>query len=301
MTAIALVTAAEARSRDPDLPLLVDALAARALASAIVDWDDASVNWGAFDLAVVRSTWDYARQRDRFLAWADAVASVTAIANPVDVLRWNTDKRYLRELEAAGIPIVPTTWLEPGDEPKLPESSEYVVKPAVSAGAKDTARYGDEDATHALEHMAALLAARRTVMLQPYVAEVDRAGETGLVFIAGEYSHSIRKGPILTARSGLVGGLFAEEEISPREPSRAERELAERTLSAVPGGRERLLYARVDVVTDAGSEPMLLELEVTEPSLFLDQAAGSADRLASAIVEGVRSGASQSTEGSGSA
>ena len=248
-----------------------------------MEWDDPSVEWGAYAVVVVRSTWDYPLRRDEFLAWADAVAAVTHIANPPDVLRWNTDKRYLRELEAAGTPVVPTTWIEPGDAVALPEHGAFVVKPAVSAGARDTARHETADAA-AREHVDGLIAVGRTVMIQPYLAAIDDVGETALVFAAGEYSHSIRKAAILGADVEFVDGLYAEERISACEPSRDERNVAEQVLDRVLGGRHRLLYARVDVVPAEDGRPMLLELEVTEPSLFLDHAAGSAERFATAIM-----------------
>lgn len=233
---------------------------------------------------VVRSTWDYPPRRDAFLDWADRVARVTKLANPPDLLRWNTDKRYLRELHDGGVPIVPTAWIEPHDEPQLPETGEFVVKPAISAGARDTARYEHADRERALRHVNSLLAAGRTVMVQPYIDAVDEVGETAVVFAGGAYSHAIRKGPILRRRDALVSELFAEEAISPRAPSSREREVAELTLDAVPGERRALLYARVDLVPGDDAQPLLLELEVTEPSLFLDQADGAAERFADAIV-----------------
>ena len=285
MADVALVTARDARKRDDDLPLLTAALERRTISSEIVVWDDAAVTWASFRLAVVRSTWDYALRRDEFLSWSEAVGGETVLLNPPDVLRWNTDKRYLRDLGAGGIPIVPTTWLEPGDAAHVVRDGDLVVKPAVSAGARDTARYGDDDvgsaAAHA--HAAALLSEGRAVMIQPYVAAIDEAGETGLVFLGDAYSHAIRKAPILRPDLRFVAGLYAEERISPRSPAVDELTLAERVLDLVPGGRGRLLYARVDLVRDDGGRPMLLELEVAEPSLFVDRARGAADRFAVAV------------------
>ena len=252
----------------------------------MVDWDDPSVEWDAYAVVVVRSTWDYPLRRDEFLAWADGVAGATQLANPPDVLRWNTDKRYLRELEASGIPIVPTTWVEPGEDPALsalPADGPFVVKPAVSAGAKDTARYDASQVDAAREHIETLTRAGRTSMVQAYVAAIEERGETGLVYAAGEFSHAIRKAAILGPDIAFVEGLYAEERITPREPSPEERALAEEVLNLVPGGRHRLLYARVDVVPRDDGTPMLLELEAAEPSLFLEQAPDAAERFAVAI------------------
>lgn len=280
---VALATAGALPQLDAeDGPPLLAALHHRGLFAEPAVWDDPGVDWTAYDLVVIRSTWDYAARRDAFVAWAESVAAGSRLANPAAVVRWNTDKRYLRELAVAGLPVVPTTWLEPRDPVVLPTSGEYVVKPAVSAGAKDTARYAGSDPV-ATEHVARLHAAGRTVMVQPYLGAVDTAGETSLIFIGGAFSHAIRKGPLLQLGRPLPAGLYAEENIRARTPERAERKLAAAVLDAVPGGRVQLLYARVDVVPGADGVPLLLELEVTEPSLFLDRAPSAADRLAAAI------------------
>lgn len=285
MSAVALVTASAARHLDEDLAPLAAALAGRGHAVEVVVWDDADVEWGAFDGVVVRSTWDYVARRDELLAWAERTAATTRLANPVDVLHWNTDKRYLRDLHDAGVPVVPTVFLAPGDPVHLPPF-ELVVKPVVGAGSVDTARYGHETRAEARRHLDELLAAGRPAMVQPYLSAVDHHGETALVFFAGVYSHSIRKGPILRPvgeEVPFVDGLYAAEDISARQPTPAERALAEATLDAVPGGRERLLYARVDVVPGPDGEPVVLELELAEPSVFLDHAPGAAGRFAEAI------------------
>ena len=165
------------------------------------------------------------------MAWAHRVQDVTRLANRAEVLAWNTDKTYLHELQKAGLPVVPTDWLEPGDVFTVPVVGEYVVKPAVSAGSKDTNRYlaGDHD-ERAVAHVQELLAAGRTVMVQPYLAEVDTYGETALLFFGGTYSHAIRKGPLLTPAMDPVAGLYKEETIERREPTEAEREAAEQEI-----------------------------------------------------------------------
>ena len=260
---------------EDDAPLL-PALAARGVDAVPAVWDDPSLDWASFDLVVVRSTWDYVPRRDEFVAWA---RSVPRLANPADVVAWNTDKRYLRELAAAGVPVVPTTWLEPGDA-YSPPTGQHVVKPAVSAGARDTARYAAGEDSSA--HVSRLLAAGRPVMVQPYVEAIDTEGETAVLYLGGRYSHAARKAPV------LVPGLDDpdEVEITPREPSDAERALAEQALAAVPGGP--LLYARVDCVPGPDGSPVVIEVELTEPCLFLETADGAAERLADAIAATVR-------------
>ena len=289
---IALATSAGFPDLDEDGPVLLGALADRGLAAEPAVWTAPDVDWSAYDLVVVRSTWDYQDRRDEFLDWARGVAGVTRLANPVEVLVWNTDKTYLRGLRDAGLPVVATDWLEPGDTFTVPEAGEYVVKPAVSAGSRDTNRYlaGDHD-ERAAAHASALLAAGRTVMVQPYLSQVDTAGETAMFFFGGRYSHAIRKGPLLTFAMEIVSAAYKEETVEPREPSAAERDAAEQVLDALtqlaPAARTELPYARVDVVPAQDGTPTLLELELTEPSMFLvyDGAGGaaSAARFAEAI------------------
>lgn len=287
MPRVALVSSRDAAGLDEDLAPLLVALQERGAMPEVTVWDDAAVPWQAFDLAIVRSTWDYAPRRDEFLRWADHVTTRTRLANAAPVLRWNTHKRYLAELAARGVPVVPTHWVEPGDSAAIPFTGDVVAKPAVSAGARDTARHAAGDPS-ALAHVRQLQSAGRSVMVQPYLPRIDAEGETALVFLGGAYSHAFRKGAILDTRPRYVGGLFAHEDIRAREPSRAERDLAERALDAAPFPRRELLYARVDVVPGADGQPLLLELEATEPSLYFALAPGSAARLAHAIVDRCR-------------
>lgn len=284
---VLLATCAEVPDLDVDDVPLVALLAARGASASPAVWTDpAAAGWEEADLVVVRSTWDYYPRRDAFLRWA---AGLPRVLNGADVLAWNTDKSYLRELAAAGLPVVATTWVSPGDAYEVP-AVEHVVKPAVSGGSKDTARYrpDEEDASRA--HVAALQAQGRLVMVQPYLRAVDEAGETGLLFLDGRFSHAIRKGAILRPGGALLPGLYAEETIEAREPSAAERELAEDVLDALPCPRAELLYARVDLVPGAAGSPVLLELELTEPSLFLRTAPGAAECFADAIAARVRDG-----------
>ncbi|MFG1777471.1 RimK family alpha-L-glutamate ligase [Micromonospora sp. NPDC049048] len=286
---VALVTCARLPDLDPDDRLLLDPLARRGVAVDVLDWADPGVDWPAYDLAVLRSPWDYALRRDEFVAWA---ARVPALANPGDVVRWNTDKRYLAELSAAGVPTVPTSWIAPGETWRPPaERGEYVVKPAVSAGSQDTGCYDLADPGHralAAAHLRRLSDAGRLAMVQPYLGAVDTAGETALLFLAGPhgptFSHAVRKGPMLTGPDLGVEGLFRPEEITARTATAEQLTVAEKALAAVPGGPGRLLYARVDLIPGPDGAPVLVELELTEPSLFLGHADGAADRLADAIL-----------------
>lgn len=276
---VALATCAQLPDQDEDGPALIAALADRGVVAAEpVVWDDRAVNWAGYDLVVIRSTWDYSAHRDDFVAWAQGVP---CLLNPADIVRWNTHKGYLAELARAGIPVVPTAFLAPGDPVDLPASGEYVVKPAVGAGARDTARYRGEEAAAAQSHVARLHQAGRTAMVQPYLTDIDVHGETSVIYVGGEYSHSIRKAPLLAA-SGPEND-DNREAISARTPSPAELALAELALQAVPGGPAQLLYARVDLLPGPDGSPVLIELELTEPSLFLAHSPGAVDQFAEAI------------------
>lgn len=281
---IALASCEELPGLDDDGQELLRALAALDVDAAPVVWDAPDVDWASYDLVVVRGTWDYVPKLPAFLEWADHVASVSRLLNPPPVIRWNTDKRYLAELERAGVPIVPTQFLAPGDEPDHEFADvEHVVKPVVSAGSRDTLRLAPGD-PRSQPHASSLLAAGRGVMVQPYLHEVDEHGETALLFLDGQFSHAMRKGPLLAPGMDLVEDLYAEEEMSVRQPSPEERDVAEAVLAAIPHGLgDDLLYARVDLLPSPDG-PRLLELELTEPSLFLDHFPPGADALAKAVV-----------------
>jgi hypothetical protein len=235
-------------------------------------WDDEAVDWGAFDLVVIRSTWDYPNRRDEFLAWAE---SLPQVLNPPEVLRWNTDKRYLEQL---GTDAVPSQFVEPG-EPFEPPDEPFVVKPAVGAGSIGAARYdgGDE---RAAEHVAELHVAGKTVLVQPYVQAIDDVGERALIYLAGSFSHTVHKEPILATVAQPGVGLYVEEQLASAEAAADELAISERVLEAIPFERGSLLYARIDLLPG----PLVLEVELTEPSLFIGYAEGAAERFADAIV-----------------
>ncbi len=284
---VALVTGTMFPELYDDDHLLRDALRARGVTVEAVRWDDPDADWAGYDLAVVRSPWDYPQRHAEFVAWAHRVPR---LANPADVIEWNTDKHYLRELAAAGVPVTPTEFVEPGATWTPPAAGEWVVKPTVSGSAQNTGRYAlPEQAALAAAHVDRLTAAGRTAMIQPYLAAVDTAGETSVLCTPdadGEltYSHGIRKGALLTGPDTGRAPEDYVEDIAPRVPSPAELAVAAQVLDAVPGGAKRLLYARVDLIPGPDGDPILVELELTEPSLFFRQADGSADRFADAIL-----------------
>jgi len=280
---IALATCTDFPDVDRDDAPLLAPLAERGVTATPAVWDDPSVDWASYDLTVIRSTWDYPPRREEFLAWA---RTVPRLANPADVLAWNTDKRYLGRLADAGAPVVPSTFLAPGVQWHAPDAGEWVVKPTVSAGSRDTGRYDLADPVQrslAFELVSRLHGVERDVMIQPYLSAVAEHGETALLFFGGRFSHAIRKGPMLDGPYEGVPSLYKWEDIRPRTPSTAEREVAEKVLAAVPDA-ERLLYARVDLIPGPGG-PTLVELELTEPSVFLRYDDTAAVRFADAILD----------------
>ena len=303
MTHIALVTARAARGTDPDMPPLLAALREAGAQVHEVDWDDDDVDWSSYDLALLRSTWDYAHRVQEFLDWAARVAEQTHLQNPLAVIRWNSDKHYLAELARAGVPVVPSTFAEPDDDAAAAvdtflanlanpsssgagaaEAGDFVVKPAVGAGSRDAQRHGRADRDQAVAHVRRLLDQRRAVLLQPYLRQVDEHGETALLFFEGEFSHAVRKGPLLRRGEAPTTDLYAKETITPCEASPCELDVARRALAAIPFAQP-LLYARVDLIRDDHGSPVLLELELVEPSVFAGFADGAAERFARAILE----------------
>jgi hypothetical protein len=291
---IGLATSAGDWALDEDAPVLLDALDAADVHAEPAVWDDESVRWDGFDLVVVRSTWDYTDRPEQFLEWARRVESVTTLANPAATPSWNTDKHYLDALARAGVPVVPTSFIDATGAARdltelLCELHDVVVKPTVSAGSRDTARHPANAHAAALVHVEALLESGRDVMVQPYLAEVEHAGETGMVYFDGRFSHSFRKGPMLVHGWADVRGSFAPEEITEREPSPSELAVGEQVMAACTSILGRVpVYARVDVIPDGSGEPILLELELTEPSFFLAHSRTGATSAAACLAAHAR-------------
>jgi glutathione synthase/RimK-type ligase-like ATP-grasp enzyme len=294
---LALATCGDLPDLDQDDHALRDALAARGIATEAVVWDDPTVDWGTYSHVVIRSTWDYTDRPAQFVDWTRKVERTSTLLNPASVVGWNIDKTYLRDLEKAGLPIVPTIWLDPernldsrAIHTRFPAFGDFVIKPTVSAGSRDTGRY-DAGVTPqrslAITHAKNLLSVGRRVMIQRYLRKVDTVGETALVFIEGQFSHAVRKGALLDGPFRAEQVLYRNETLTARDASDAECELAERVVAALPGlapdVEGPLLYARVDLIPDDEGNPVVLEVELTEPSLFFALAQGSAGRFADAI------------------
>ncbi|MFE6835098.1 RimK family alpha-L-glutamate ligase [Streptomyces sp. NPDC057705] len=286
---IAIVTSGDGVDQDLDLPLILAALRAAGMSAEAVAWDADPKEWDGFDLAVIRSTWDYVGRLEEFLAWADATARVTRLWNPAPLVRWNSDKRYLRELAERGVPVVPTRFLEPGGpcgEEDFDGPHGVVVKPTVSSGARDTARYEPGRRADAVRHARMLLEQGRTAMVQPYLRLVEE-GERALVFFSGTFSHAIRKQPVLTEAGVTDNFRVPHPGAAPYQPTEAEIRTARAALAAVPAPGE-LLFARVDLALGEAREPVVMELELIEPNLFLQINPQGLERFVGAVAAELR-------------
>jgi glutathione synthase/RimK-type ligase-like ATP-grasp enzyme len=274
---VALVTCADERYQEPEVHVAADALRAAGVSADVVSWDE-DRDWGAYELVVVRTPWDYFDRVTQFLDWAARVERETSLVNPADVLRWNSHKGYLAEFTAKSVPTVPTR-LVPGPSTDVADQvrevpwEEIVVKPAIDGGARHAWRGQRDDPS--LSRIAERLADHGDVVVQPFVpAIVD--GERSLVFLGGRFSHAVRKVP-------KEGDYRSQRHLGGREvehePESAELQVALAAMAAAPG---RLTYARVDLVDWEGA-PVLIELEVIEPDLFLRDVPERVDRFVEVV------------------
>jgi hypothetical protein len=279
---VAFAASRDMLALDAGWPLLRDAVAAAGLEPAVAAWEDAAVDWAAFDLVVANYTWGYVIRREQFLDWAATVAARTRLVNPEPVLRWNSDKSYLADLATAGVPTVPTTRVPPGAAWE-PPARDYVVKPSVSSGAIEAARYVAQGVEAARAHVARLHRQGQTALVQPYLRAVDDGGETALVHFGGRFSHALVKAALLAPDAGTIFGLWERQVVTPRTPRADQHAVAEFALRAVHDLVGPAAYARVDLVDGDDGRPVVMEVELVEPSLFLDLAPGAAVRLAEAL------------------
>jgi hypothetical protein len=288
--ALATSAAAQMTPQFDDDERLAEVLRARGVDARLVRWDSEE-DWRGFDLVVVRSTWDYTERLEEFLEWAEAVGD--RLRNEPEVLRWNSDKRYLADLEAAGLAVVPTVFVEPG-APTPPLEGEVVVKPTVSAGGRDTGRFGPAAYEEARALLQRLSGGGRAAMVQPYLGGVDEMGETALLYIGGELVHALRKGAVLRPDEvapvrddalGAAQAMYDPELVVAGDSSAAERKVAEGVLDHVA---ERFgappLYARVDLVPGPAGGPILMELELVEPNFYLSIYPETAELVSDAII-----------------
>jgi glutathione synthase/RimK-type ligase-like ATP-grasp enzyme len=281
---LALATARELPRVDGDLPVLAAAAGGRGWIAEATQWDDPTVSWSEFDAVVIRSTWDYLAKLTQFREWIDAASQSAPMVNAANTMQWNLHKRYLVELAGAGVPVVPTTLVQSRAQPDWDAAfalhGELVLKPAESAGSFATIRVAAGDATAATRHRSQHH--EREFLVQPFLPSVVDRGETNLVMIDGSFSHAVRKGARWSGEPEQSRGLV--------EPTAEELEVAQRVLEVTKRlGHGVPAYARVDLAIGRCGHPVLMELELVEPSLFLDRAPSAAERLLDAVASRVAS------------
>jgi glutathione synthase/RimK-type ligase-like ATP-grasp enzyme len=261
---------------DPDAQLLLNALTDVDIDAQLCVWDDNSVAWSEYELVVIRSTWDYTKDRAGFLEWAKALPT---LLNPYPIIEYSTDKHYLNDLSSRGYRIIPSMFCDVGQTPEFPDSN-FVVKPTIGAGSIDAEKYDAGEHVAAAAHVARLHESGRDAMIQPYVASIDEVGERGLVFIDGVFSHAIRKNAMLHVDQLDRHSLFRLEQLTlvDAEPDAVAFAQSLMSESIFRG----LLYGRVDLARMSDGWAVM-ELELVEPSLFLSYRAEAAAGLATAI------------------
>ena len=274
---IAFVTnASHPEMEDDDRPL-AEALARRGGLVLSVSWDEANFDWSKVDLALLRSPWDYYRRFDEFLEWLARVEKQTRIVNSPALVRWNAHKRYLLELIAKGVHAVPTAFINKGDALSLDQLCEergwntVVLKPAVSADSWETIRVEPSRYSAGQTYIERHLM-ERDIMIQPFIKDVDAGGEQCLIFFGGRYSHAVTK------NSAFKGGRHVGPEGRLIDPRADAIEMAHDVLARA--GLANVPYARVDIARDDDDRPLLLELELFEPTLFFLEKPGSEEALA---------------------
>ena len=275
---VALATCLTLPDPDEDTPPLLEALRAAGLRAEVLAWDDPNADFAGATMTLLRSTWNYPERPDDFLAWALRTAAASKLWNRPDVVRWNVYKGYLLDLERRGVPVVPTELVARGSGATLEAIAtqrawrDLVVKPAISAGSRGTARVReDEMRGRGQDHLRALLR-DGDALVQPYVASVEGHGERSVVWIDGAITHSVRKSPRFPGDP---------ESVSAALPVAAdEADVALRAIAAAPSP---LLYARVDMARDDRGAPRVMELELIEPSLFFPRCPAALARYVDAV------------------
>ncbi len=271
-----IATCAALPEVDNDAAPLAAALAAAGIAAPVLAWDDPSVDWDAPIPTLLRSTWNYALDPPAFLAWIDRASRAAPLWNPPHVVRANVHKRYLLELAARGVATAATTLVERGGAAAaVIPAGKIVIKPEVGAGSLGAKVFEDDDAA-ARAHLRELTACG-AALIQPYIASVDDYGERSLIWVDGAITHAIRKTPRFAGDPERVDGPMAIAD--------DERAVA---IAAVAPFAADILYARIDLARDPAGRPLVMELEMIEPSLFFTYGPEALDRLVRRLRELLR-------------
>ncbi len=259
--------------------------AARILDADFKVWNDPAVDWSVYDRVILRSVWDYSERLAEFPDWCRSVGS-SRLRNPPAMVAFSADKRYLADISAR---FVPTRYLAPGESLSSIDG-EVVIKPSISAGARDTGRFASPAA--AADLIAKIHRSGRIVLVQPYLSAVTERGETSVVFIGGAFSHVLRKrailrdegiAPVTEGKLRVASAMLEEDVVVAGTADAAQMSLAVSVHKEVATRFGVPTYARVDLVVDSEGQAVLSELELIEPALDLRLASGASQRLATAI------------------
>lgn len=270
----------DAFEHDLQFACLSEPLAATGHELVVVQWDKANVDWAQFDAALIGATWDYTDKPDAFLAQLEEIeVRGVPVFNPSSLVRWNSRKIYLRELEEKGIACIPTIWADSptADELKAAfdthKSEQIVVKRQVGAGAGGQILINRDDALSHYAHPA---------MIQPFMPSIQEEGEYSFIMIDGELSHAlIKRAKIGDYRIQSAYGGYEE----PIVPSADDLAAANSVLVALD---EIPLYARVDMIRGNDGHLLLMELELIEPYLYPEQSDELGVMLCRALCKRVR-------------
>ncbi len=274
--ALALITSSEMCDVDLDMDAVIAELQRLHISAAAVAWETPGVNWADFSLVLIRSPWNYHERLTEFLAWAQQVDQVTKLMNPLPLIRWNSHKSYLIELQKNGIPMIPTQFIEQGSRfnvDQLPEG-ELIAKPAIGIGSSGIIKGQKTD--HKVQEKLHLLTQQGDVLVQPFSPNIQTEGETSLIFFGGEYSHAVQKVP--TSGDFRVQAQHGGTSVQV-EPTPEQRRLAEKTIAQL---QYPVAHARVDMI-HWDNQPVLMELEAIEPDLFLRESPTAIEHYAASI------------------
>lgn len=299
MKTLALITDAVSLPIDYDMPLLLDACQENGFKADICQWEDSTIDWSQYDAVLLRSPWNCIDRLSDFITCCEQIAAVTHLFNPVSVARWALNKCYLADLATYGIPIVPSTFVAHDTNSfsvikeffnAYPDAREIVIKPTVGSYSRGVQRYTRSKEVEAAEHIKKLLGQGCQVILQPYFDSIDHYGETDLIYFDGVYSHAIRKSALLMP-DGTVNVPTLDFRKS-RVADDDEHAVASAALTAAAlhlNIKGPLLYGRVDLIRDNNNQPMVLELDICEPSLNLPFSEDGATRLLQALSKRLKS------------
>ena len=299
MKTLALITDESSLPIDYDMPLLLDACKAVDLTATVCNWEDTTIDWSIYDAIVFRSPWNCIENLPKFLDWCERVDSVSTLLNPLPVAKWALDKHYLADLAVYGVPVVPSTFVDSDSTPVLAlreffityaQTQEIVVKPTIGSYSRGVKRFTRSQETEAAEHITKLLRHGNKVILQPYFESIDHDGETNLIYFDGIYSHAIRKSALL-----MSDGTVNVPTLDFRKACTADENECRVAAAALVAAASHLrlehalLYGRVDLIRDHEGNPMVLELDICEPSLNFPFSEGSALRFVQSLSKRLQS------------